>query len=230
MKHIAAYWDKQSKIWREEKEEEWMGHSPAQWASYFKTRKENLSAYDALEVGTASGYFANILHQAGFTVSAMDISPSMIEEAIQVSHQLEIPINYKIGDAQDIPFDANSFDLVFTRLMTWTIPDIKKCYSEFFRVLKPGGLLINFDGDFGKVEFSQDGHERYPADIMEQANHIKKELEVSLHKRPEYDVELLQELGFVHIKASTDSPESKILSNQKDSILFELLATKPFKS
>lgn len=230
MKHIADYWDKQSKIWREEKEEEWTGNSPAQWARYFKTRKEYLTGYAALEVGTASGYFANILYQAGFTVSAMDISPAMIEEAKQVSHQLQIPINYKVGDAQHIPFDNNSFDLVFTRLMTWTIPDIKKCYSEFFRVLKPGGLIINFDGDFGTVQFSQDGHERYPADIMEQANQIKKDLEVSLHKRPEYDVQVLQELGFIHVKAYADSPESKILSTQKDSALFELLATKPLKS
>lgn len=224
---IAKYWDKQSTIWSQEKQEAWTLPETAHWLQYFKSLLPHLSGNKVLEVGTASGYFANILHLAGYEVTAVDLSPNMIKEAKRVSTDLGLTIDYHIMDAQNLDFSENQFDLVFTRLMTWTTPDIKKFYTSSFNVLQSGGTFVNFDGDFGKISFSQEGHEKYPADIMEQANIIKSKLDISKHNRPQRDVELLKEVGFIQI--TVDSKAQNQILKQPDSSdsLFRLTAIKP---
>lgn len=227
MNEIAIYWDKQSEIWSEEKKEAWLQPVTNYWQQYFKSILPGLTGNKVLEVGTASGYFANILASVGYEVTAIDISPNMIEEAQQVSEDLQLPVTYQVMDAQELSFADHSFDLVFTRLMTWTTPDIEKFYGACYRVLQPGGRFLNFDGDFGKCLFSQDGHERYPADIMEQANAIKSQLDISQYKRPERDLEILEKLGFVNVTADL-AAEAKILQQAEGaSGLFKVEGIKP---
>ncbi|MCW3464936.1 class I SAM-dependent methyltransferase [Chitinophaga nivalis] len=226
MQEIAAYWDKQSAIWREEKQDAWTQPVTQQWLTYFKLLLPRLQGNRVLEVGTASGYFANILAQAGYEVTAVDISENMITEAKAVSAALNVPVNYQVMDAQQLAFPENRFDLVFTRLMTWTTPDVKTFYRECFKVLTPGGLLLNFDGDFGACRFSQEGHEKYPADIMEEANRIKSQLDISKHPRPAKDVAILQAAGFVEVSAAAREDEV-LLQPEGTSDLFELKGYKP---
>ena len=144
IKDIAEYWDKQAKIWSEEKEEAWTLPETEFWLEYFITLRKQLRGNKVLEVGTASGYFANILNMAGFEVTAIDLSPEMIEEAKNVSSRLGIPVEYYVMDAQNLQFKDYTFDLVFTRLMTWILPNVKEFYSSCFNVLNNGGMLLNF--------------------------------------------------------------------------------------
>lgn len=159
---IAKYWDRQAAIWAEEKKDAWNMDETNHWIHFFKELLPTLSGNRVLEVGTASGYFAHILTLAGYQVTAVDYSEEMIAEAKRVTHDFNMDIELAVIDAQKLSFPENTFDLVFTRLMTWTLPDTASFYKSAYRVLKPGGLLLNFDGDFGKIEFSQEGHERYP--------------------------------------------------------------------
>lgn len=224
---IANYWDKQATIWREEKDDAWLSTETQYWIEYFKNLLPSLSGNKVLEVGTASGYFANILALSGYDVIAIDLSPAMINEAKIVSQKLGVDIDYYVMDAQNISFEPESFDLIFTRLMTWILPDVKSFYSSCFQLLKPKGTLINFDGDMGKVVFSsEEGHKRYPQEIMEEANIIKSQLEVNKYNRPQYDLDILHEIGFENVKADF-SIQSEILHLQNDeSNLFQIKGIK----
>jgi ubiquinone/menaquinone biosynthesis C-methylase UbiE len=224
---IASYWDKQSAIWREEKREAWAKPETQYWIEFFEELLPTLKGNKVLEVGTASGYFAHILTRAGYAVTAVDVSPNMVKEAELVTQALGMKVDYYVMDAQELDFDKDQFDLVFTRLMTWTIPDVKKCYGEVFRVLRPGGLLLNFDGDFGDYVFTQEGHEQYPAEIMEQANIIKSQLDISKHKRPEKDMELLHQVGFTEVLADHAAPARILHLPVAGSDMFKLQAIKP---
>jgi len=94
--------------------------------------------------------------------------------------------------------------------MTWTIPDLEKCYQEMKRVLKPGGKLINMDADFGKTVFSTDRHDECPSGAIEEVNAIKSALAISQHTRPAKDLEILHEIDFGSIRVDMDA-QNRIL-------------------
>ena len=52
---------------------------------------------------------------------------------------------FVIGDAQELPFLANSFDIVISRLAFHHFPDVNRAFEEMVRVLKPNGKLILID-------------------------------------------------------------------------------------
>ncbi len=71
---------------------------------------------------------------------ASDISPDMLRVARE---QLkDSSIDFRIADAQQLPFSDNSFDLVLCQHGLMFLPDKLKGYKEVFRVLKPGGRFI----------------------------------------------------------------------------------------
>ena len=210
IERIAAYWDERSTTWQKEKEEAWTRPETEHWLAFFKDIRSQIKGNKVLEVGTATGYFAHIMTLAGFEVTAVDLAPQMIERAEKVSQELQLDVRYAVMDAQDLKFDDNSFDLVFTRLMTWTVPDLKKTYQEMQRVLKPGGQLLNFDVDFGKTVFSTEGHEKCADGAINEVNAIKSALAISQQERPSIDLEVLKAVGFESIKVDMEA-QNRIL-------------------
>ena len=72
----------------------------------------------------------------------IDLSPGMIEEAKQTTQDIDTSFDYRVVDAQAVPFDDNSFDLVIANHMLYHVPDIDKAIAEVRRVLKPGGTFF----------------------------------------------------------------------------------------
>jgi ubiquinone/menaquinone biosynthesis C-methylase UbiE len=73
-------------------------------------------------------------------ITLTDMSNGMLEEA---KHKLKIHKNFhfEIIDAQDIPYESNSFDIVIGNHLLYHIPDIPRALREIKRVLKRGGFL-----------------------------------------------------------------------------------------
>lgn len=103
----------------------------------------------ALEVGSGPGYLGLewLKKTVGTNLKALEISPEMIAIAERNSKEygLEARVEYVKGDAQEMPFDDNMFDGVFTNgsLHEWAQP--KRIFNEIQRVLKPGGLYCISD-------------------------------------------------------------------------------------
>lgn len=49
-------------------------------------------------------------------------------------------------------FADETFDVVISRNLTWTLPNAEHAYGEWMRVLKTGGVLLNFDANYGKED------------------------------------------------------------------------------
>ncbi len=96
-----------------------------------------------LDVGCGTGHCSRQLRDSysKAKIFGIDIAPGMIEEA-RKSQSLFRKINYQVADADQLPFEDNTFDLVFSSLTIQWLPDLKKTFSELHRVLKPGGLLL----------------------------------------------------------------------------------------
>lgn len=93
---------------------------------------ENREIKSALDIGTGTAVFAEAFVKNGYEVSAIDLNPDMIEEA-----KLHAPnVIYKVAPAENIPFEDNSFDLVFMGLVFHEVDNYEKALSEAKRVGK----------------------------------------------------------------------------------------------
>ena len=112
-----------------------------------KVRKAlgGLSAFGrSLEIGAGTGYFSLNMLQAGLVSDAVctDISPGMLEALRANARRLDLDVETDACDAEELPFEDASFDLVFGHAVLHHLPDLDRAFGEFRRVLRPGGRLF----------------------------------------------------------------------------------------
>ncbi len=97
----------------------------------------------ALEIGAGTGYFTLNLMRAGMIRSAVasDISPGMLRALSESAGELGLDVETVACEAQRLPFEDDSFDLVFGHAVLHHLPDLRAAFREFLRVLRPGGRL-----------------------------------------------------------------------------------------
>ncbi|GAB3532023.1 class I SAM-dependent methyltransferase [Pontibacter brevis] len=82
----------------------------------------------------------------GYTnLTAIDITPGMISKLKERAQQLNLPVQAKVMNGQELQFADATFDAVLLHLILAVIPDPLACIKEVERVLKPGGTVMVFD-------------------------------------------------------------------------------------
>jgi SAM-dependent methyltransferase len=98
---------------------------------------------EALEIGSGTGYFSLNLLQLGLIerLTATDIAPGMLGRLAATAAQLGLEVETEATDAERLPFEDESFDLVFGHAVLHHLPDLPLALAELRRVLRPGGTL-----------------------------------------------------------------------------------------
>ena len=164
-----------------------------------------------LEIGTGPGFFAILLAEAGYRVTAIDLTPSMLDEARHNAGILADRIDFAEMNAEALAFPPDRFDVIVSRNVTWNLPDPELAYAEWVRVLKPGGLLVNFDANWYHYLFNEDARIAYEQDRENTADEglgdmnvgdnfddmesIARQIPLSQVDRPAWDSETLKNLG-----------------------------------
>ncbi len=164
-----------------------------------------------LEVGTGPGFFAILLCELGCDVTAVDLTPAMLAEAKENAGELADRIRWMEMNAEELSFPDASFDAVISRNLTWNLPHPDQAYAEWARVLKPGGLLLNFDANWYAYLFDGEAMAAYDRDRVNSAERgiwdqnvgenfdvmegIARRMPLSGTPRPAWDLKRLRSLG-----------------------------------
>lgn len=97
----------------------------------------------SLEIGAGTGYFSLNLLLDGVIdrATATDISAGMLARLSATAETIGAEIATVQCDAEELPFEDGSFDIVFGHAVLHHLPDLERALSEFHRVLAPGGTL-----------------------------------------------------------------------------------------
>ena len=97
-----------------------------------------------LEVGCGRGSLSAFFSNAGHECHLLDISESVIKTAKQIFEINKLNGNFYVGDANNLPFDDNSFDLIFSIGLLEHFENVEPVIKSQIDKLKPNGTLINY--------------------------------------------------------------------------------------
>lgn len=194
-RRIENYWDERSEHFSKARRLELDSADAVAWRTIFK-KNLPVGKLKILDVGTGAGFFAAILSKLGHSVIGVDMSTKMLGEAEKNFRDLKLSAEFRRMNAQALDFDDETFDAVVTRNLTWTLPDVKAAYREWRRVLKVGGVLMNFDSDYGDKNFSACTQTKITSAQMSECDAIKNSLTISTRRRPMWDAGFLEGINF----------------------------------
>ncbi len=222
-KENKAYWDNRAEGYSQvnqteldtEQRQIWRNELVSQIRKIFP--KKPPEEIRILEVGTGPGFFAIILAEAGYQITAVDYTPAMLNQAKANAGILAEKITFLEMDAEALKFPDHYFNIVVSRNLTWNLPNPEQAYREWLRVLAPEGLLLNFDANwyaylFDPVEraaYEQDRRNTAQAQIKDEylcteidaMERIARKAPLSCIKRPDWDIGLLTRLGMEQIQS-----------------------------
>lgn len=207
---IQNYWSARSQSFAGLRRKELRSDMADLWQSEIEKYIPMDRELKILDVGTGSGFFAILLARLGHQATGIDLTPSMIDEAKILAEEQQIDADFFVMDAEHPEFADESFDVVISRNLTWTLPHPEHAYREWNRVLKKGGILLNFDADYGNektADFSNlpmhHAHRQIGSSMLKECDTIKGELDISRFMRPVWDIQTLIDLGMEKITIDT---------------------------
>lgn len=210
--------ENQSEIWSQAAQEysdfihtEWGTSKEEEWRKIIQSNIPQGKTLRVLDVGCGPGFFAIMFTQLGHKATGVDFAQGMLDTAKKNAAHFKVQVEFQQMDATDLKFPDNSFDVVISRNITWTLLDPAKAYKEWYRVLDHGGVLLNFDGNYFyhvvneefKIGYQEDRRkckennipDKWEEEEKSLPDEEAKKLPLTHHFRPTWDVDTLFKLG-----------------------------------
>jgi ubiquinone/menaquinone biosynthesis C-methylase UbiE len=148
MNRDSAQHDPQLERLKQGMKASWMAGDFGQVAKYtadeaatFISRLPIRAGSDVLDVACGTGNLAIPAARAGARVAGVDIASNLIDQARQRAAAENLTIDFKLGDAEALPFPDASFDMVVTMFGAMFAPRPEVVAAELARVCRPGGMI-----------------------------------------------------------------------------------------
>lgn len=199
---IIHYWAKRKEGFLEQRREELHSSLAQRWMEQIEHYIPKIKSLNILDIGCGAGFFSILLAKKGHRVVGVDLTPEMVEAARILAKEENVDGCFQIMDAENLKFENESFDVIISRNLTWTLPNAAKAYQEWCRVLKQDGVLLNFDANYGTCDFTdtsqlpeEHAHNQIEKEMMMECETIKRQLAVNHYSRPAWDLDVLQRIG-----------------------------------
>lgn len=171
---IRSYWSDRSKTFDLD-----FGHKIADgpefhaWAAAIRLELGD-RPLRVLELACGTGEMTRVLLSLGHDVTALDFSEAMLGVA-RAKHAGNHKVRFVLADAENTMEPDASHDAVVCRHLVWTLTQPARAFDDWHRVLKPGGKLLFFDGNWATPTFAG-----------RLANHLVKLLERMGNDQPKH--------------------------------------------
>lgn len=211
---LNEYWDERSISYSDLIKNQMESPQKSVWEAMILNNVPEKGSLHILDIGCGPGFFSILMAQQGHRVHAVDYSAEMLRYAEENASQYGVDITCTLLEEDNLPFANETFDMVISRDVTWTLVEPEQTMREWGRVLKKGGRLLYFDANWyyhlnheaARKEYSENQEKIRKAnmDVYSKANQmdsIAKNLPLSRQLRPDWDLSILPELGFevVHV-------------------------------
>ena len=158
---IRDYWSRRSETF-----DQAFGHAiapGAEAAAWAQPMRDHLPPAPArvMELACGTGEVTRLIHDLGHEVTALDFSEAMLAVA-RAKHAGKPQLRFVLADAQVTMEPDASQDAILCRHLVWTLTRPEEGFADWFRVLKPGGRLLVYDGDWAQPARSG----RWPARVL----------------------------------------------------------------
>lgn len=140
LQDIIKYWDDYSDKFDEDHNTE----NKEEWKKILKEYLGENKNIKVLDLGTGTGFLANMIGQLGYESIGMDMSNQMMELGRKYAAELGSNVKFIFGNVDDTGLEKNSIDAITNCRLVWTLTDPQKSFTEWKRILKDGGVLLNF--------------------------------------------------------------------------------------
>lgn len=235
---LINYWSERSPSYGLQHQEELLGEQKKLWQEVivdsFQTKEQSVQTI--LDIGTGPGFLAILLAELGYQVTAIDMTEDMLAQAQKNAGKLAAAIDWRKMNAEHLLFEAEQFDVIVTRNVTWNLENPALAYQEWHRVLKPGGILLNFDSNWYNYLYDESVrkeyeesrkqtqemsvHDYYVGTDIAWMEELAREMPLSKIVRPEWDQEQLRQLGFQSVGIHENMNDQLLSETQKVNFQF----------
>jgi ubiquinone/menaquinone biosynthesis C-methylase UbiE len=121
----------------------WSRHVAVQFLDWLEVS----DGVDWLDVGCGAGMLCQIVHLKCAPASVTGVDPLESSIGHAMAHDDNVGISFKVGDAQELPFENNAFGAVVSGLMMKFVPNKLLAIREMKRVARPGSQVALYDWD-----------------------------------------------------------------------------------
>lgn len=209
---VTEYWTNRADSFFVQRQHELDSPKSHKWLGEIRKKIGTEKPLRILDVGCGAGYFTVLLGLEGYEVTGIDLTEAMIERAwklIEMNQPYACDVQAIVMDGENLEFCDESFDVLITRNLTWTLPHPVQAYCEWYRVLKKGGMLLNFDAEYAKgadnlKNLDSPAHRDISEEMKEECHKIYHMLTISTLDRPQWDVDVLYQIGFESVEADCE--------------------------
>jgi len=151
-KEIKKWWNEASKGYQEDSK---IRTKSAHYGPYAPDESKlkllgNVKGKKILEIGCGGGQCSIAFAKQGAKCTGLDLSKEQLKHAEELAKKEKVSVNFLEHDIQMLKgIKSNHYSIVFSAFALQYVPDLRKCFSEVYRVLKKGGIFVfSFDHPF----------------------------------------------------------------------------------
>lgn len=115
------------------------------WKDTLKTLLGQDTSKNVLDLGTGTGFLANMTGELGYPSVGVDVSKEMMKYGVRHAERRCSGVTYMYGDVLELPMLDESIDNIINARLIWTLVEPEAALHEWFRVLRAGGKLFCFN-------------------------------------------------------------------------------------